>query len=335
MNKANQVVEMYNRHAPFPGLYRLILNKKNVTIRGFLEFFLKRRLNKKKFIQKIISNNFYKYQPKEKKKLRILDYGCGTGENTVAFAQQFFKSEIIGIDSSKQSIVLANKLKTLINLDNLNFTVRRTNKQSLTKLGKFDFIICAGVLHHLENPKKELKKIVKLLQKNSVLILKIYNKNGLYIEKQTRSGIKEIFPNDTNYRDSLEFVKSTKLKRGIQKHGFPSGKKISKLFYNLRYKYEYLKSFGTSPFCSLKKYLTEEYDAFINPIVHYYDSAKITILLKNTNLKLIDFYFNSSHSKSFERIIDKNIKTKNKFKILGIKEKLLGPTMTTLILKKN
>ena len=54
MHQFNQVVEMYNRHAPFPGLYRLILNKKNVTIRGFLEFFLKRRLNKKKFIQKII-----------------------------------------------------------------------------------------------------------------------------------------------------------------------------------------------------------------------------------------------------------------------------------------
>tara|TARA_B110000483_G_C18091877_1_gene502315 strand:+ start:95 stop:1123 length:1029 start_codon:yes stop_codon:yes gene_type:complete len=334
MIKNNAVIAMY-KNAPFPGLYRLILNEKNKTIRSIFLFFLKKKLNKKKFIQKILNNNFYGYEKREDEKLRILDLGCGTGENTVAFAQHFFKSEIIGIDASKASIALAKKLKIKLNLNNCNFKIYNFEKKSAKDLGKFDFVICAGVLHHLTNPKRELKKISKLLRKNSILILKIYNKNGLHLEMQTRSAIKEMFFKDKKFERSLSFIKETKLKRGMQKHGYPSGKKISKLIFNFKNFYQYLKNFGTSSNYSLQKYFTEEYDAFLNPIVHYYDSKKILELLKNTNFKLINFYLNSSHSKTFEKIIDNKIKTKNKFKILSIKEQLLGPTMTTLVLTKN
>ena len=334
MAKNNNVIEMYNKNSPFPGLYRIILNEKNIVKKYFLDFFLKKKLKKKEFIQEIINNNFYEYSHRKNQKLRILDLGCGTGENTVAFAQHFFKSEIIGIDASQKSIDLAKKLKVKLDLKNCNFKIHNFSKQSVKDLGKFDFIICAGLLHHLTNPKKELKKISKLLKKNSILILKIYNKNGLYLEMQTRSAIKTMFFRDNKFKKSLSFIKKTKLKRGMQKHGYPAGKKISKLIFNFKNLYQYLKSFGTSPNYSLQKYLTEEYDAFLNPIVHYYDSKKIFELLKYANLKLIKFYFNSSHSKAFEKIIDDNIKNKNKFRVLSIKEKLLGPTMTTLVLKK-
>tara|TARA_A100001011_G_scaffold300224_1_gene313530 strand:+ start:40144 stop:41166 length:1023 start_codon:yes stop_codon:yes gene_type:complete len=335
MNNNYKVVAMYNKNSPFPGLYQLILNEKNKIKRIFFEYLLKKKLNKKQFIKNIVNNNFYQYQKKNNEKLRILDLGCGTGENTVAFAQYFYKSEIVGIDASKSSILLAKKLKKKLNLENLNFKIFNFEKQNIKELGKFNFIICAGVLHHLNNPKKELKKISKLLDKNSVLILKIYNKNGLHLEMQTRSAIKEIFPNDPKFKNSINFIKESNLKRGLQKKGHPSGKKIIRFVFKLKVLFEYLKSFGTSPYFSLQKFFTEEYDAFVNPIVHYYDSKKILELIKNTNLKFINFYLNSSHSKSFEQLIEKKIKTKDKFKILSIKEKLLGPTMTTLVLKKN
>tara|TARA_B110000483_G_scaffold243324_1_gene332527 strand:- start:31 stop:1038 length:1008 start_codon:yes stop_codon:yes gene_type:complete len=334
MSKNNKVIAMYNKDSPFPGLYQLILSEKNYIKRKFFEFFLKRKLNKQNFIKNIIDNNFYKYLAKRDDRLRVLDLGCGTGENTVAFAQYFFNSKIVGIDASKSSIMFAKKLKNKINLKNLNFKVYNIEKKSLSDLGKFNFIICAGVLHHLNNPKKELRKISKLLHKNSILVLKIYNKNGLHLEMQTRSAIREIFPNDAKLKDRLNFIKETNLKRGLQKHGYPSGKKIIKLIFELKNMFEYLKSFGTSPRYSLQKFLTEEYDAFVNPIVHYYDSEKIFNLIKNSNLKLIDFYLNSTHSKLFEQQIEKRIGKKINLKILSIKEKLLGPTMTTLVLKK-
>ena len=334
MNKNKKVVHMYNVHSPFPGLYSLILNEKNNLKKNIFSFFLKRKLEKKKFIKNIIDNNFYNFNKLNKKKLKILDLGCGTGENTVAFSQYFFKSKIIGVDASKASIKLANKLKNFLNLKNLDFKIKNIQNENLNKLGKFNFIICAGVLHHLSNPKKELIKITKILDKKGILILKIYNKNGLFLEMQTRSAIKKLFPDEKNFANSLNFVKRSKLKRGLQKHGYPSGKNIGKIFFKLRGIWEFVKSFGTSPYFSLKKFSTEEYDAFINPIVHYYDSKKIKELIANTNLKLINFYFDTSYSINFNELINEKLKTKDIYKILDIKEKLLGPAITKLILKK-
>lgn len=325
---------MYNVHSPFPGLYSLILNEKNYLKKKIFSYFLKKKLEKKIFIKNIIENNFYNFNKLNNKKLKILDLGCGTGENTVAFSQYFSKSQILGIDASKASIKLANKLKNFLNLKNLNFKIKNIQNEKLINLGKFNFIICAGVLHHLSNPKKELIKIVNILDNEGILILKIYNKNGLFLEMQTRSAIKKMFPNEKNFENILNFIKKSKLKRGLQKHGYPEGKNIGKIIFRLRGVFEFLKSFGTSPYHSLKKFSTEEYDAFINPIVHYYDAKKIKELLSNTNLKLINFHFDTSYSATFNELINSNLKTKDKYKILDIKEKLLGPAMTTLILKK-
>ena len=334
MNKNKKVVNMYNKYSSFPGLYTLVLNEKNKLKKIVFSFLLKKKLEKKKHIKNIINNNFYNYNKIEEKKLRILDLGCGTGENTVAFAQYFINSQIIGIDASKSSIILANKLKKTLKLKNLIFKIKNIQSKNFNKIGKFDFIVCAGVLHHLSNPKKELIKIAKILDKNGILVLKIYNKNGLFLEMQTRSAINELFPDDKNFKNSLNFIKNSKLKRGLQKHGYPSGKGVGKIFFKLRGIFEFIKSLGTSSYFSLKKFSTEEYDAYLNPIVHYYDAKKIKELTKNTNLKLINFYFDTSYSIPFLKLINDQLKKKDLYKILAVKEKLLGPVITTLILKK-
>ena len=68
MNKNKKVVHMYNVHSPFPGLYSLILNEKNNLKKNIFSFFLKRKLEKKKFIKNIIDNNFYNFNKLNKKK---------------------------------------------------------------------------------------------------------------------------------------------------------------------------------------------------------------------------------------------------------------------------
>ncbi len=334
MNKNKKVVNMYNKYSPFPGLYTLVLNEKNKLKKIVFSFFLKKKLEEKKHIKNIINNNFFNYNKIDEKKLRILDLGCGTGENTVAFAQYFIKSQIIGIDASKSSIILANKLKKTLKLKNLIFKIKNIQSKNFNKIGKFNFIVCAGVLHHLSNPKKELIKITKILDKNGILVLKIYNKNGLFLEMQTRSAINKLFPDDKNFKNSLNFIKNSKLKRGLQKHGYPSGKGVGKIFFKLRGIFEFFKSLGASSYFSLKKFSTEEYDAYLNPIVHYYDAKKIKELTKNTNLKLINFHFDTSYSIPFLKLINDQLKKKDLYKILDVQEKLLGPVITTLILKK-
>ena len=49
---------------------------------------------------------------------------------------------------------------------------------STSELGKFDYILCMGVLHHLSNPSKGLENILKALKNDGVIFLYLYGKLG-------------------------------------------------------------------------------------------------------------------------------------------------------------
>ena len=45
-------------------------------------------------------------------------------------------------------------------------------------LGKFDLVLCMGVLHHLSNPSKGLQMLTKTLKDNGIIFLYLYGKLG-------------------------------------------------------------------------------------------------------------------------------------------------------------
>ncbi len=96
-----------------------------------------------------------------KKGFRILIAGGGTGDSTVYLAEQLkdTDAEIVYLDFSKNSMKLAQeraKNRGLKNIKWLNDSI--LNLPDL-KLGKFDYIQCSGVLHHLESPDDGLKAL--------------------------------------------------------------------------------------------------------------------------------------------------------------------------------
>lgn len=87
--------------------------------------------------------------------IKILDYGCGLGQNTYLFKNTtlYDKSEFA--------------VKFCKNRKNRN----ATNKLKEIKNNNFDIIVCSEVLEHVENPLKELKDIRKKLDNNGYLVL--------------------------------------------------------------------------------------------------------------------------------------------------------------------
>lgn len=98
---------------------------------------------------------------------RILDVGCSSGRLGAAL-KTVKNGYVVGIDINQEDIELAKQ-----NLDKA-FVVD-LEKDSLTKLGKFDVIIMADVIEHLVNPVKVLKKLKVLLVPNGRLVFSIPN----------------------------------------------------------------------------------------------------------------------------------------------------------------
>lgn len=100
---------------------------------------------------------------KYKKDMSILDIGCGNGYLTKKITKDF--KNIVAIDNSKSAIKFAKKKYKgnikFINVDLDNFIVKK----------KFNIILLIEVIEHVYLPDLFLKKIVKFMNKNSILII--------------------------------------------------------------------------------------------------------------------------------------------------------------------
>ena len=87
----------------------------------------------------------------QRKDLKILVAGCGTGLQSIDVSLRFPKSEILAIDLSKSSLAYAIRKTKELNINNINYLCMDIlNIKSLNE--SFDYISCGGVLHHMKNP---------------------------------------------------------------------------------------------------------------------------------------------------------------------------------------
>ena len=108
-------------------------------------------------------------------KPKVLLAGCGTGRH-VCIAKDYLNSDILAIDLSLSSLAYAKRKTDELGFNNIEYlNADILNLHQLTK--KFDVIECAGVLHHMKEPKKGLKILLNLLKPHGVIKL------GLYSEK--------------------------------------------------------------------------------------------------------------------------------------------------------
>ena len=127
--------------------------------------------------------NHWLYQGKEtfKKKFRVLIAGGGTGDSSTFMGAQLKAipdAEIVYLDFSKNSMEVAKKRAEIRGLKNIKFVNESIFNIPKLNLGKFDFIQCSGVLHHLSDPDAGLKILADSLTENGGMNLMVYAKYG-------------------------------------------------------------------------------------------------------------------------------------------------------------
>lgn len=108
-----------------------------------------------------------RYQLRNHSILRILDFGCGTGDATAALLNYFPEAtEVIGTDLSADALEFARKKHASEKLKFIHLS-------DLNKPGFFDLCYVNGVFHHIEpeNQPEALAKIYLSLSEGAFLAL--------------------------------------------------------------------------------------------------------------------------------------------------------------------
>jgi SAM-dependent methyltransferase len=131
----------------------------------------------------------------------ILVAGCGTIQ-AAHYALRWPHARVVGIDVSAAGVTSTQALKRKYALDNLD--VYQLPIERAPELGRsFEYVVCTGVLHHLEDPDAGLRALRDVLAPDGALHLMVYapyGRTGVYMLQEycRRVGLTAI---DTDIHD--------------------------------------------------------------------------------------------------------------------------------------
>jgi len=116
---------------------------------------------------------------------RVLVAGGGTGDGTIFLAEQLRDSdaEIVHLDFSGASIAIARQRADMRGLKNIRWIQDSLLNLADLDVGKFDYINCVGVLHHLADPDAGLNALLAVLKDTGAIGLMVYaayGRTGVY-----------------------------------------------------------------------------------------------------------------------------------------------------------
>lgn len=112
--------------------------------------------------------------------VRVLVAGGGTGDAAIFLAEQLRDSgsQIVYVDFSRKSMEIARKRAEVRNLAGITWIQASLLDVPGLDLGRFDYINCSGVLHHLRDPVAGLRALKSVLAPGGALKIMVYGRYG-------------------------------------------------------------------------------------------------------------------------------------------------------------
>jgi len=155
--------------------------------------------------------NHYLYKGKEdfKSGFRVLSAGGGTGDNVLFLAEQLnhTNAQIVYIDFSKASMEIAQERAKIRHLSNIIWINDFIENIPNLNLGKFDFIDCSGVLHHLKDSLAGLKILKDSLTEKGGMNILVYGTIGRTGVYQMQELMRKVNKKDKDMETKIENTK--------------------------------------------------------------------------------------------------------------------------------
>ena len=114
--------------------------------------------------------------------LRALVAGCGTGDGAIMLATQLAQDgrpgQVVALDRSEAALGIARARAEARGLSNIVFEQRSLLDLPDADAGRFDYIDCCGVLHHLPDPLAALRGLERALAPGGAMGLMVYAPHG-------------------------------------------------------------------------------------------------------------------------------------------------------------
>lgn len=108
------------------------------------------------------------------KDINVLDIGSATGTLSLYFASK--RSNVVGVELSKNAYRYANLNKKNLDIENVKFV--NTSIENYKTNKKYDLVTCFEVLEHLEDDLSILIKINSMMRLSSMLAISVPSKNA-------------------------------------------------------------------------------------------------------------------------------------------------------------
>ena len=143
------------------------------------------------------------------KRLRLLDAGCGTGEQTLGVARAMPELDVTGVDLNRASLELATRLSAREGIP-ARFD-RRNLMEPLDGLGPFQVIVSVGVLHSLAEPARGFEHLRRVAAPGAVFLGMVYGAYGKWDSIQIRDALRLIGGEDAPRRELLDVLRGSRL----------------------------------------------------------------------------------------------------------------------------
>jgi len=140
---------------------------------------------------------------------RVLVAGGGTGDGTIYLAEQLktCAAEVVHCDMSSASIAVAQQRAEIRGLKNIRWINDSLLNLPGLDVGRFDYINCSGVLHHLADPDAGLRALASVLAPEGAIGLMLYGTYGRTGIEQMRKLLALVNTGNSDAYSKLECAK--------------------------------------------------------------------------------------------------------------------------------
>lgn len=145
-----------------------------------------------------------------RKEFRALIAGGGTGDAAIALAEQLRRTsnEVTYIDMSETSMKVAQERAKTRGLTNIRWIHDSLLNIPKLDLGKFDYINCSGVLHHLADPDLGLRTLSDALKDDGAMGIMLYAKYGRMAVYMMQDLLRMINRDEPNLQKQVDNAKA-------------------------------------------------------------------------------------------------------------------------------
>ena len=119
---------------------------------------------------------------------RILDHGCGPGNDVTGFLLYAGPAKVIGLDVSAKALRLAKRRLGLHDVDPERFEllqIRESDERLPVDDASVDHVNSSGVIHHVGDPLGVLQELRRALKPTGTCTVMVYNRDSVYFHLYT------------------------------------------------------------------------------------------------------------------------------------------------------